>query len=55
MDNESQKELEHLNNELLMRIEKGYGDGAVLVSFSLIYFITVIDILSKFVECPTEL
>ena len=51
MDNEAQKELEHLNNELLMRMQKGYGDGAMLVSFSLIYFVTVIGVLIKFVEC----
>ena len=50
MDNEAQKELEHLNNELLMRMQKGYGDGAMLVSFSLIYFITVIGILIKVVD-----
>ena len=50
MDIESQKELDHLNNELLMRIQKGYGDGAMLVSFSLIYFVTVIGVLSKFLE-----
>ncbi len=50
IDTEAQKELDHLNNELLMRIEKGYGDGVLLVSFSLIYFATVIGVLIKFVE-----
>lgn len=50
MDSEAQKELDHLNSELLMRIQKGYGDGAMLVSFSLIYYITVIGALINFVK-----
>lgn len=50
MDIETQKELDCLNSELQMRMKKEYGDGAVLVSFSLIYFITVVDILLNLVD-----
>lgn len=50
MDIIAEKELEYLNNELHMRMEKEYSNGAVLVSFSLIYFATVIGILINLIE-----
>ena len=50
MNLEEQKELEYLNNEILMRMKKGYSDGALLVSFSLIYFATIIGTLISLVD-----
>lgn len=50
MNIEEQKELEHLNNELLMRIKKEYSDGAMLFSFSLIYFATITELLIKIIN-----